>query len=368
MSNVYLVSARARNIRDNLLAKIERIMQVPEIAALVPTGRKATFIKTSYSRVGYNRHLRPIVLRTIVEKIKEFGGTPVVTDTSAFFPKGHFAGDQWFTSAELMGYSEIALGCERILANGYEGDDGEFISTGGTELGGVEVARAIREAECLLVVSHIAGHPFAGFTGALYNLGVECLNNSGKSRVYEGIRPVWLAERCELCGTCVQYCQWQALQISSGRLHVDRQRCAGCGNCVVICANRAHQPVPEQVVSFQRKVAEASSAIVRTLKKKAVYINILYDIVPQPDKISWADIPFVPDIGIVASTDPVAVDAATHDLITKSPGIPKSAAEDFGVLEPGREKITSITGANPAVLYCHAGRLGVGFTRYQLFK
>lgn len=368
MSKVYMVSARANSIRDNILAKLDRLMSAPGFVDLIPGGRKTTFIKANYSMVGNTRHLRPIMLRALVEKIQELGGNPAVTDTSAFSPRGEFGGETWFTSAELMGYSELALGCERILANGYEGDDGEFVSTGGELLGGVEVARAIREAEGLFVVSHVTGHPLAGFTGALYNLGVECLNNSGKARVYQGVTPEWIGEQCELCGTCVEHCRWQALQIEGDRLHYHRDKCAGCGTCLIICPGKARKPGPAQVTAFQQRVAEASAAIVKTLGKKAVYLNVLYDITPQPDRYSWADVPFVPDIGIIASLDPVAVDAATHQLITRIPGVPGSAAEDAGVLEAGREKLEAVTGAVPDTLYRHAEQMGLGTTSYEKFR
>ena len=220
----------------------------------------------------------------------------------------------------------------------------------------------------MFVVSHVTGHPLAGFTGALYNLGLECLNNSGKARVYQGVMPEWIGEQCELCGICVEHCQWQALEITGDRLSYHRDKCAGCGTCVIICPGKARRPAPAQVTAFQQRVAEASAAIVKTLNKKAVYLNILYDITPQPDRYSWADVPFVPDVGIAASLDPVALDAATHELINRASGIPGSAAEDTGVLEAGREKLGAVTGAVPDHVYRHAEQMEVGSTSYQLFR
>ncbi|MCL6635140.1 MAG: DUF362 domain-containing protein [Peptococcaceae bacterium] len=367
MPDVFMVGARAAGVRDNHLDKLALLLSAPGFAEMIPISKKKyTFIKANYSQMGYTRHIRPILLRSLVERIKEMGGTPAVTDTTGFFPKGHYTGEEWFEAAEMMGYSELALGCERILANGFEGNDGEFVSTGGAELGGVEVARVIVEAECVVMVSHVTAHPLAGISGALVNLGVECLNNFGKTRIYQDLKPQWLEAECGQCGACVEYCQWQALEYD-GKLRLREDLCSGCATCVVVCRNRARRPEPEQIKAFQRRVAESSAAIVKTLDKKIIYVNLLTDIVPQPDRFSWSDVPFVPDMGFLASTDPVALDAVTVELVRRAPGVPDSAAEDAGALEPGCEKFRALTGADPLYLLEHAERMGVGSRRYEVF-
>lgn len=366
MSDVFLVDARAASVRENYVDKIRLLFRAPGFAEMIPKNHRVTFVKANYSPIGYTRHIRPVLVGAVVESIRDHGGNPAVTDTSGFFPRGKYVGEQWFAGADMMGYSEMALGCERILANGYEGDDGEFISTGGAELGGVEVARAIREAGCLVVASHLTAHPMAGLSGAIVNVGLECLNNTGKARVYEDLKPEFFKENCKSCGTCVDYCQWQALSYTDGVLAYDPSRCAGCGNCLVSCPHKARSFAPEQIVAFQRRVAEASAAVAKTLEKPVIYINYLLDIVPQSYRYHWADVPFVPDLGFAASTDPVALDAFCLDLVARAPGVPGSAAEDAGVLKCGVEKFKAITGADPAVMLAHAESLGIGSRDYQV--
>lgn len=366
MSDVYVVGARAAGVRDNHLDKLALLLSIPEFKGLLPLNNKNyTFIKTHYSQTGYTRHLRPILIRALVEKIKEMGGTPAITDTTGFFPAGFYSGDEWFEAAELMGYSELALGCERVLANGFEGNDGEFVSTGGAELGGVEVARVIVEAECIVMVSHVTAHPLAGISGALVNLGVECLNNFGKTRIYQELKPKWFEAECGHCGSCVEYCQWQALEYD-GKLRFNEELCSGCGTCVLVCRNMARKPDPEHIKSFQRRVAESSAATVKTLDKKIIYINLLTDIVPQPDRFPWADVPFVPDLGFAASLDPVALDAFTVELVRRAPGMPNSVAEDKGATATGMEKFKAITGADPLYMLEHADKMGVGSKNYEV--
>lgn len=366
MSDVYLVGARSAGAGDSYLDKIGLLLSAPGFAEMIPGNpRKYTFIKANYSQVGYTRNVRPVLIRALVERVRDLGGNPAVTDTSGYFPEGYYSGNDWYEAADIMGYSEAALGCERILANGFEGNDGEFISTGGAELGGVEVARVFREAEFLVMVSHVTAHPLAGFSGSLVNLGVECLNNYGKTRVYKDLKPYWHDEVCVNCGACVEHCQWQALSYD-GKLQYEPDLCSGCGTCVVVCRNKARRPDAGQITAFQRRVAEASAALAKTLNKKILYINLLIDIVPQPYRYPWSDLPFVPDLGMLASLDPVALDAVTVELIRRAPGLPNSAAEDAGVLAAGQEKFSAITGADPLYLLEQAEKMGVGSRNYEV--
>jgi hypothetical protein len=366
MSDVFLVDARAASVRENYIDKIRLLFRAPGFAEMIPKSPGVTFVKANYSPIGYTRHIRPVLVSAVVESIRNHGGNPAVTDTSGFFPRGKYVGEEWFSGAEMMGYSELALGCERVLANGYEGDDGEFISTGGADLGGVEVARAVREAACLVVASHFTAHPMAGLSGAIVNVGLECLNNSGKARVYEDLKPDFSKENCISCGTCVDYCQWGALSYEEGVLSYDESLCAGCGHCLVTCPHKVRSFAPEQIEAFQRRVAEASAAVAKTLGKPIIYINYLIDIVPQSYRYYWADVPFVPDLGFAASTDPVALDAFCQDLVAQAPGVPRSVADDAGALKCGVEKFKAITGVDPAVMLAHAESLGVGSRDYEV--
>lgn len=366
MSDVFMVDVRAAGVYKSYAEKISVLLSLPAFAAMIPQNKRVTFIKANYSRVGYTRYIRPVVMRSVVEKIIELGGFPAITDTSGYFPKGEVKGDQWLAAAEVMGYSIESVGCDRFLANGYEGDDGEFISTGGSELGGVEVARAIREAECIVMVSQVSAHPQAGMFGALVNLGVECMNNSGKARVHQDLKPDWHKENCQSCGACANFCQWQAITYAEGKVYSDATRCAGCGACLIACQHKARQLKLDDIMTFQRRVAESAAAIVKTLNKDVIYVNFLTDIVPQYYRFAWADVPFVPDIGILASTDPVAIDALSMDLIKWAPGMPGAMADDAEPLPKGVEKFSALTGADPDIMLSHAESMGLGSKNYEV--
>ncbi len=366
VADIYAIDLRADGKFNDYLQKIGIVLETAQLAEVIPRGKKVTVIKANYCPPGYTRHIRPVYLRGIVEKIKEMEGFPAVADTSRFFPKGKVIGDSWLAAADAMGYTEASLGCDRFIANGYEGDDGEFISTGGAELGGVEVARAFREAECLVVVTHVTAHPMAGMAGAIVNTAVECLNNSGKARIFEGMRPEWEGAKCNSCGACAGCCQWGALKLDGKKLFYDPTLCAGCGLCLAACPAKALYLTPQKVSLFQKRVAEAPGALLKTLKKKAIFVNLLLDVVPQTYRHPWCDLPFVPDLGVLVSRDPVAIDSLTCDMVAWAKGIPGSAAERAGVMEKGTDKFAGITGIDPRVVLEEAEKMGLGTRDYEV--
>jgi hypothetical protein len=73
------------------------------------------------------------------------------------------------------------------------------------------------------------------------------------------------------------------------------------------------------------------------------FINMAIDVSPYCDCVGFADMPITPHLGVFASRDPVAVDRATLDCAVRSPGMPGSAAEDYGALDPGTQKFTTVS-------------------------
>jgi uncharacterized Fe-S center protein len=141
-------------------------------------------------------------------------------------------------------------------------------------------------------------------------------------------------------------------------------RCSGCGACLPACPNKGAALAGEHIEAFLgglRNLLRLSSK----LSLRNIYLNFLTDIVPQYYRFAWADTPFVPDIGILASTDPVAIDALSLELVKLAQGIPGTAAEDAGALDKGVEKFKALTGADPELMLNHAESMGLGSKDYQ---
>lgn len=364
MPTVYMVDARARDVGHAFIARLEMILEAARLDGLFSPGQQVV-ITTQVGEVGNTTYLRPVIVRALVEKILSLGSKPLVAESSAF-EDGRESGLDWFDVATMHGFASKTLGAEITLSDSYTGAEGELFPTGCGQLSAVKVARIIKEAKALLVVSHVTGHPLTGLGGALVSLGLGCLARDGKARVHQVLKPRVQAEKCDGCGLCLARCRTGAWVARGEDLALTAERCNGCGACLAVCPPRAIAMDAESNVRFQERVAEAAVAAVKAVGGKVCFLNFLLDVGPQPDDYPFSDNPFVPNLGILMSEDPVAIDQASLDLINRAPGLPMSAAEDHGVLEPGRDKVTAIAGVSPLPLIRHAERVGLGRTSYRL--
>lgn len=366
MSNVYMVDNRAKDMDHTFLAKLEMILDAAELESLFSPGEQVV-IPVQIGDVSNTAYLRPVIIRALVEKIASLKGKPVVVGT---VPLGGGLSNSldWFDVATMHGFAgNVFANAEVQLADGYTGTEGEFFPAAGQEMGDVRVARIVKEAHALLVVSHVTGHPLAGLGGALVHLGLSCLALQGKEKVHEVLKPRVDVEKCNGCGRCVAYCREKAWVVEGEQLRLVAEKCNGCGGCLAVCSPGAIVMERESIIHFQKRVAEAAMAVVSAVgREKMRFLNFLFDVRPQPDYYPFSDNAFVPDLGVLMSDNPVAIDQASLDLINRAPGLPMSAAEDCGVLEPGEDKLLSIVGVDPAPLIRYGEKVGLGQCRYQL--
>jgi len=269
----------------------------------------------------------------------------------------------------LHGFSVTSLGKSPMLADGYTGEEELLVPVEGGELGGVEVARAIAESHALVVVSHVAAHPFAGLSGALVSCGVGCVSLKGKGRVHAPLRPIFLQDRCDGCGECERHCPHGAVSLENNEPQLDEKSCIGCAYyCTAACPVGAIVIDRSSTMRFQKRVVDSAIAVNTALKGKVYYVNVLIDICPYPDCYPFSDVPFVSDQGILMSSDPVALDNATLSVIDEAPGLPGSIADECDALSPGRGKLFHITGVDPKEMILYAVKQGLGQGDFRVFK
>jgi hypothetical protein len=364
MSTVYMINARAKEIAHSFVGKLEMLLDTAELGTLFSPGQ-AVVIKVQIGDVGNISYLRPVIIRALVEKVLSLKGMPVVTDSMPLVP-GCQLGLDWFNVATAHGFAtNVFDGVEMQLADGYTGVEGEFFPAAGQEMGSLKVARIVKEARVLFVLSHVTGHPLAGLGGALVSLGLGCLALQGKEKVHEVLKPQVNVEKCSGCGQCVAYCPEKAWVVENAQLRLIVEKCSGCGGCLAMCPPEAIAIEKESNIHFQKRVVEAATTVMRAVAR-VHFLNFLVDVRPQPDDYPFCDNAFVPDLGVLMSDDPVAIDQASLDLINRAPGLPMSVAEDCGVLEPGQDKIPSIVRVDPAPLIHYGEEIGLGESRYRL--
>jgi uncharacterized Fe-S center protein len=366
MAKVYWIKGRCANLFESAVAKSDAILNMPEMARLLAP-EKSLAIKINMTELGYSHYLSPVVVATLFEKLRDMSVKAVVTDSLSLFKGARASGYDWMNTALVQGFSNgETFDNQLMLADGYTGQEGKFYTAEGERLGGVELGSLFIDTGNILVLSHVTAHPLLGMSGAVANLGLGFLTLQGKLRVHECLDMTLDLERCDGCGVCSRYCPTKAVARQNGRVVFDERVCNSCLGCLLTCPQGAFSVKPEGVAAFTESVAEAAACARQNLRTGAFYVNFLHAVTPQCVDSPFSDVPFLPDLGMLASDDPVALDWATYQMSIRSPGLPGSIAQDLEVLAKGDDKFRAVTGRIPVPLLEAAESLNLGNREAQL--
>jgi uncharacterized Fe-S center protein len=280
--------------------------------------------------------LKPRYVKKLAEVVKQHGGEPFVTDTTTIYKEGRYTAMDYYRTAFAHGFLPSYLGCPVIIADGLK-DDGVQVNEH------VEIAKCIYDSDAMLLVSHATGHCASSFGGALKNVAMGCVTKKTKLYQHEVTRPVRNAEVCSGCDRCREVCKADAI----GEDHeLILENCVSCGACISVCETGALRPPRGMSANLQKMLADVANGVLRNLPySDLLFVNFLIDITPFCDCAECTPEFMSPDIGVLASTDIVAVDVATIELIGKH-----------------------VFGGDPTIQMQEAHRLGLGELNYELIK
>jgi uncharacterized protein len=323
-------------------------------------------VKLHFGEAGNTGFVQPIFVREVVARIKAAGGKPFLTDANTLYRGERSNAVDHLACALHNGFSYATIEAPLVIADGLDGREAvEVAITGGKHFESVRIGSAAVHADAMVVVSHVKGHEATGFGGALKNVGMGLGCRSAKQRMHADFKPEVSAEHCTACNRCVRWCPVDAIAIGPDRVAViDYEVCYGCGECVAACAYGAiatqWKTTPEAI---QEKIAEHVAGAVAGKEDKVVYLSFVTNVTPDCDCWSFSDAAVVPDIGVLASTDPVAIDQAAYDLVSAAPGLPGTLGDKS---EAGEDTFRSITGIDGTHAMAHAEALGLGTRNYDL--
>ncbi len=351
---------------ENLPQKLERLIKTAGIGN-IDFDNKYTAIKIHFGEPGNLAYLRPNYAAVVVKVIKELGGKPFLTDCNTLYVGGRKNALDHLDAAYKNGFSPFSTDAHVIIADGLKGTDEALVPVeGGEYIKEAKIGQAIMDADIIVTLNHFKGHEATGFGGALKNLGMGCGSRAGKMEMHSAGKPFVKTDRCIGCGRCIKICAHDAPSITNKKAAIDHDKCVGCGRCIGVCpADAVAAAGDESNDILNRKIAEYSKAVLQG--RPGFHINLVVDVSPNCDCHAENDIPIVPDVGMFASFDPVALDLACADAVNRQPVIANSQLDRMPHTH-GDHFCDSAPTTNWKTGIEHAVKIGIGSDTYELIE
>ncbi len=354
------------------LDKLARLMEKGG-AGEIDFHKKMVCIKMHFGEPGNLSFLRPNYAKVVADYVKARGGIPFLCDCNTLYVGRRKNALEHLDAAYENGFSPLTTGCQVIIGDGLKGtDDIEVPVEGGEYIKTAKIGRAVMDADIFISLTHFKGHEQAGFGGAVKNIGMGCGSRAGKMEQHNAGKPIVDQAVCVGCRACAKQCGQDAISYGEDRkATIDHSKCVGCGRCIGACNFDAiANPSWDSVQMLNRKMAEYAKAVVDG--RPCFHISLVRDISPNCDCHGENDVPILPDIGMFASFDPVALDQACADACMEREPIPGSQlyrrmkAKDFVDHHDHFENCTE--GSEWKTCLEHGEKIGLGTREYELIK
>lgn len=364
-SKVYFTNFRTTH-RENLPKKLARLVKQAGMLDHIDFENKYTAIKLHFGEPGNLSYLRPNYAKVIVDLIREQGGKVFLTDCNTLYVGRRKNALDHLDTAYEHGYNPFTTGCHVLIADGLKGTDEVIVPIDGDYVKEAKIGRAIMDADIIISLNHFKGHESTGFGGALKNLGMGCGSCAGKREMHSTGKPHVRRDCCVGCGICKENCAHDAISVADRKAFIDHDRCAGCGRCIGMCPMGAIEHDNDKANDILNcKIAEYAHAVVKD--RPSFHISLVMDVSPNCDCHSTNDAAIVPNVGMFASFDPVALDIACADAVNRECALhgsvlaetPHDHHDHFKNVHPETNWMSAID---------HGVKLGLGNKEYELIE
>ena len=320
-AKVYFTTFKATE-HENLLQKLHRLMKTAGFEQIDFKDKYAA-IKIHFGEYGNLAFLRPNYAKVVADYVKELGGKPFLTDCNTLYVGSRKNALDHLDTAYVNGFSPLQTGCHVIIGDGLKGTDEAIVPIDGEYVKEAKIGQAIMDADVFISLTHFKGHEMAGFGGTIKNIGMGSGSRAGKMEQHCDGKPSVDQGKCVGCGACYRICAHEAPVIADGKAKIDHDRCVGCGRCLAVCPKDAiAADFSDSIKILNYKMAEYSLAVCKD--RPCFHVSLICDVSPNCDCHAENDIPIIPNVGMLASFDPVALDQACANLCNQMTPVKES--------------------------------------------
>ena len=338
---------------------------------------KFTAIKIHFGEPGNIAYIRHNYVAALVDLLKEMGAKVFLTDSNTLYSGGRSNAVDHLKAAMENGFNPISAHADVIIADGLKGTDYKEIELDGDYCKAPKIGAAIADADIIISMNHFKGHEQTGFGGALKNLGMGSASVGGKLELHSSSQPVINEDNCIGCRICEKYCRHDAIKVTGKKASIDYSKCVGCGQCVAVCQHDGAAVKDwDSSETLNYKIAEYALAVVRN--KPSFHISFIMNVSPNCDCWNHNDAAIIPDLGIAASFDPVALDCACADMVKAAPILQNNAITDIDSRSGDGHQHTHHTGEDKFHIVHpdtrweagveHGEKIGLGSREYTLVR
>jgi uncharacterized Fe-S center protein len=354
-SNVFFIKADISEGESAISAKARKLFKAGGFAKCFEAN-DFTAVKIHIGEDGNNTYIKAECIKGLIEELLALKTKPFLTDTCTLYTgRRHNAVEHTRLSYE-HDFCLDKLGVPFIVSDGLVGTSEVAVRINGEVNKEVYIGHDIARCQSILSIAHFTGHIATCMGATLKTIGMGCASKKGKLKQHAALK-LSIGDECKRCGQCVDNCPADAITLTDIKAHIDQDKCISCAECIAMCRFGAVEcKWGEETEILQKSMAEHALGTLKGKQQKAVFFNYVMSVTKDCDCFDTPNMPkIVDDIGIVASTDPVAIDKASLDLVEQRTG--RKLQELIG-----KNKL------NPRHQLDHAERIGLGSIRYELLE
>lgn len=296
-------------------------------------------LKVHFGERGNTTFIKPQNFDGAKRFLKEKGVSTCYIETNVLYKGSRTSTDEHIKTAHEHGFNDLDI----IIADGEESQYSE-IEINKKHFSKCKIGKRFEDFDGFMVMAHFKGHGMAGFGGAVKQLAMGFASRGGKLAQHSDNVPIVKADKCISCGICVAKCPANAITLKTVA-QIDPNLCIGCAQCSAVCPKAAIAN-DWSGSDFYEKLAEYAYAA--ALDKNNIYVTFAGNITKECDCAGKTMELIAENIGVLVSTDPVAIDTATLDLFDKS--------RNEKTFDSGRQTLK------------YGEEIGLGTTKYNLIN